>query len=172
MLDYAEARGAAERIKQEVLARRMPPWGAVAGFGDLVDDTSLSDAQIEMLVDWVETGMARGNNRRVLPEAPPAPPAETPFRLPENAVPARGTTTLERGLTLVALLPSDVPADTSARIVAVLPDGTIEPLVWLYRYDDAFAHPFRLRQPLALPAGTEIRGVPPEATLWLIPARD
>jgi hypothetical protein len=38
---YAEARPWAKAIKGEVLSRRMPPWGAVKGFGDFRDDESL-----------------------------------------------------------------------------------------------------------------------------------
>jgi hypothetical protein len=56
------------------------------------------------------------------------------------------------------------------RIVALLPDGHIEPLLWLYEYDERFPHPFLLRKPLTLPAGTRIQGVPSEASVFLIPA--
>jgi len=38
MLTYAEARPWAVAIKDEVLSRRMPPWGAVKGFGEFRDD--------------------------------------------------------------------------------------------------------------------------------------
>ena len=35
---YAEARPWAVAIQEEVLTRRMPPWGAVKGFGDFRND--------------------------------------------------------------------------------------------------------------------------------------
>jgi hypothetical protein len=54
------------------------------------------------------------------------------------------------------------------RIVAVLPDGAVEPLVWLHDYDSRFAHSFLLRQPLALPANTVIRGIPADAAITLL----
>jgi hypothetical protein len=54
------------------------------------------------------------------------------------------------------------------RVVALLPRGSVEPLVWLHGYDSRFAHPFLFRQPLTLPAGTVIRGVPPDAQVSLL----
>jgi len=36
LMTYAAARPWAVAIKQEVLERQMPPWGAVKGFGDFV----------------------------------------------------------------------------------------------------------------------------------------
>lgn len=53
----------------------------------------------------------------------------------------------------------------------MLPDGAIEPLVWLHEYQETFSHPFWLAAPIALPAGTVIRGVPPDATVALLPGR-
>jgi hypothetical protein len=44
-------------------------------------------------------------------------------------------------------------------------------LVWLYEYEDRYQYPFWFRQPIELPAGTVIRGVPKDAELILIPGR-
>jgi hypothetical protein len=52
----------------------------------------------------------------------------------------------------------------------VLPDGEVEPLIWLYEYRNSYRHPFLLRKALDLPAGTLIHGVPPDAAIVLIPA--
>ena len=57
------------------------------------------------------------------------------------------------------------------QIVAVRPDGDVEPLIWLYEFKDSSRHPFLFRKPLELPAQTVIRGVGPGATIFLIPAR-
>ena len=96
----------AEAIKQAVLSRNMPPWGAVKGFGDLRDEQGLDEAQIEMIVDWVDTGTARGNNPRALPERPPPPKPNAPFEPPRNAVPVSGDFTLERPLRLAGVVPA------------------------------------------------------------------
>src|SRR5437773_2744512 len=51
LMTYAEARPWAKAIKEEVLERRMPPWGAVKGFGEFRDDQGLTQEQIELLAD-------------------------------------------------------------------------------------------------------------------------
>jgi len=63
----------------------------------------------------------------------------------------------------------EVPDKASLQITAELPDGSVEPLVWLEDYKPKFAHPFLLRTPLELPAGTVIRGVLPGSRVALFP---
>ncbi len=49
----------------------------------------------------------------------------------------------------------------SARLIARLPDGKIEPLVWLYRYDPRLDPVFTFREPLNLPVGTMVESSSP-----------
>ena len=49
----------------------------------------------------------------------------------------------------------------SARITARLPDGRIEPLVWLYRFDPKWNRVFRFREPIQLPSGTIVESSEP-----------
>jgi hypothetical protein len=77
---------------------------------------------------------------------------------------------LPRSLVLDGVMPVSVPSGQSFQIVAALPDGRVEPLVWLSEYRAAFRHPFLFRKPLSRPAGTVIRGVPAPASIRLIPA--
>ena len=49
---------------------RMPPWGAVKGFGNFRNDQSLSQEQIELVTKWVDGGIRRGNNPGMLPKPP------------------------------------------------------------------------------------------------------
>ena len=59
-----------------------------------------------------------------------------------------------------------------ARLVAELPDGKLEPLIWFYRYDPKFARTYYFRKPLKLPAGMRIVSSVPGVTVALIePAR-
>jgi hypothetical protein len=51
----------------------------------------------------------------------------------------------------------------SARITARLPDGRIEPLVWLYRFDPQTKLTFQFRRPLTLPPGTIVESSTPLA---------
>ncbi len=170
LMTYPEARERAEAIKREVLARRMPPWGAVQGFGDLGADGGLSQAQIDMLLDWIDGGMARGNNPRALPE-PPIFSEPQAFEAPSGAVAVSGELTLDRRLSVSGIQPLQVAPDASLPITALLPNGRVVPLVWLYEYRDEYRHPFLFRKPIDLPAGTVIRGVPAEAKVLLIPRR-
>src|SRR5438045_9065579 len=61
LMTYAEARPWAAAIKEEVLERRMPPWGAVKGFGEFKDDQGLTQEQIELIANWVEGGAPEGD---------------------------------------------------------------------------------------------------------------
>ena len=73
-------------------------------------------------------------------------------------------------MVLDGLMPRKVPTGQSMRITASLPNGAMRPLLWLHDYDERFQHPFLLRRPIQLPAGTVIRGVSAGAVLDLIPA--
>jgi hypothetical protein len=58
---YELARPWAKAIRNQVLERRMPPWGAVKGFGDFRNDPSLTPLEIEMITQWVEGGAPEGD---------------------------------------------------------------------------------------------------------------
>jgi mono/diheme cytochrome c family protein len=169
LMTYQDAQRRATEIKDTVLSRRMPPWGAVKGFGNFRNDQGLTQEQIDLIASWVEGGMTKGNNPNTMP---PVPRFERPaqFKIPANAIAVAGTLTLNQPLKVDGLYPEHVPPGTSMQVVAALPDGDVEPLMWLYEYKDDYRHPFLLRQPLSLPAGTIIRGVRPDARILLIPA--
>ena len=57
-----------------------------------------------------------------------------------------------------------------AEIIAELPDGRVEPLLWLDGYKPQFAHVFLFRSPIELPAGTVISGIPSGSSIVLLPA--
>ena len=96
-----------------------------------------------------------------------APAAVTP---PAGGVSVSGSVTLDRPLVLDGLMPRTVPPGQSMRITASFPNGAMQPLLWLHDYNERFQHPFLLRKPIQLPAGTVIRGVSPGAVVDLIPA--
>lgn len=56
LMTYQDAQPRAVAIKEAVLARRMPPWGAVKGFGAFRNDTGLSQEQVEIVSDWWKAG--------------------------------------------------------------------------------------------------------------------
>jgi hypothetical protein len=168
LMTYTVARPWAVSIKEEVLERRMPPWGAVKGFGDFRNDQALTPEQFELIVSWVEGGVPEGDAK----DLPPAPKfdqkAAAAARHGRLAV--SGEFELRQDLSLDALLPKTVPDDAAFRITAERPDGSIEPLLWFEHYHTKFAHPFLYRKAIKLPAGTRIHGVPEAATVLLLPA--
>src|SRR5262249_22722370 len=44
LMKYQEVQPRAAEIKQSVLSRQMPPWGAIKGFGDFRNDEGLTQA--------------------------------------------------------------------------------------------------------------------------------
>jgi hypothetical protein len=51
---YQDARAWAKAIRQEVLERRMPPWPGARGFGDFLNDRSLTPVEVELLTSWAD----------------------------------------------------------------------------------------------------------------------
>ncbi len=47
-------------MKEELLARRMPPWPAAEGVGRFVHDRSLSASELDSIVDWTDSGAPEG----------------------------------------------------------------------------------------------------------------
>jgi mono/diheme cytochrome c family protein len=168
LMTYAEARPWAVAIKEEVLSRRMPPWGAVKGFGEFRSDQGLTQEQLEIITAWVEGGVPEGNPKDLPPKPKLAKPSTTGAR--RNQIVVSGELTLNKPFKLDGLIPQEVPAGVPLKIVAKLPDGSIEPLLWLYEYKAQYKHAFLLRKPLNLPVGTIIRGVPSGASVILLPA--
>ena len=60
---YQEARPWARSIKNKVSRREMPPWfiDKTAGIQQFKNDVSLSDAEIDTIVRWVDGGAREGN---------------------------------------------------------------------------------------------------------------
>ncbi|HEX4275955.1 MAG TPA: cytochrome c [Bryobacteraceae bacterium] len=164
---YKDARPWAKAIGEEVLQRRMPPWGAVKGFGDFRNDKGLTEEQLELIVDWEEGGAPEGEEKNL-----PGPPKLTPERAITHSakeVAVSGDLKLPASVKLDGLWPKTVADSESFQITAELPDGSVEPLLWLRNFKKAYDHPFLLRHPLELPAGTMIRGVPGDANVALMP---
>ena len=154
LMTYTEARPWAKAIKDEVLGRRMPPWGAIKGFGDFADDQGLTQEQLELVSDWVEGGAPEGDptflpkapEGATLPHADPAPPG----------IAVDGELTLKSATTVAGVRVKGAADGASFMAVAHLPDGSTEPLLWLYDYKPKFDQPFWYSAPLRFPAGSRI----------------
>jgi hypothetical protein len=168
LLTYNDGRPWAKAIQEEVLERRMPPWGAVKGFGEFKNDQGLTPEELELIGEWVDGGAPEGEDKD-LPKpvtfTDPAPDSEQSGGLAVN-----GDFQLTHDLTLEGLLPRKARDNASFQIVAELPDGRVLPLLWMFPYKPAYAHPFAFKTPLPLPKGTMIRGVPSGAEIVLLPS--
>jgi hypothetical protein len=152
MLTYGEAR----------------PWAvAIKGFGAFRNDQGLTAEELERLLSWIDGGVPEGEDKDLPPPPKYSPPPV--YKIPPGAVTISGDYKLTRPFKLDGLMPKTVPPRASMRIVAELPNGAVEPLLWLDGYNSDFPHPFLLRTPLNLPAGAVIRGVAPGSSIALLP---
>ena len=97
LITYDDARPWARAVKQKVVKREMPPWGADPAIGKFSNDVSLNQTEIDTIAAWVDAGAPQGNPA----DLPPAPRFEsgwsigTPdliFRMQQPiTVPADGT---------------------------------------------------------------------------------
>lgn len=180
MAEYKDAFPWRTAIKEEVLERRMPPWGAVKGFGDFRNDQALTPEQLELLTSWAQGGSPEGD-----PKDFPAKDKldemmkgsawsgdKTRVDHRKGEIILNGDLKLAKAFTLDGLLPIETKPDTSFQLTAEFPDGRVEPLLWLDGYKPQFAHSFLFLNPIELPAGTMISGIPPGVKIALLPPQE
>ena len=84
LVTYEETLPWAEKIKDRVATRNMPPWhlDRTVGIQHFKNDTSLTDEQIATIVRWVDSGKAPGNPK----DMPPAKmwPSDEGWQLAEK----------------------------------------------------------------------------------------
>jgi hypothetical protein len=61
LLSYKDARPWSKAMREDVLAKKMPPWFADPRYGHFSNDRSLSPEEIARLVAWVDTGSKEGD---------------------------------------------------------------------------------------------------------------
>jgi hypothetical protein len=143
---YETARPWAVSIRNQVFQRTMPPWGAVKGYGDFRNDPSLTALEIEILTQWVEGGAPEGD-LKYLPSAPVTTKMESPkFRW------APAPTSISKAQTVSAIR---APGPTEVR--AILPDGTVQNLLWIRDPQPDYKGVYIFRDPVAMAPGTKIR---------------
>jgi hypothetical protein len=166
LLDYEQTRPWAKAIKEEVLERRMPPGGAVSGFGDLAQDGALSQEEIHLIADWVEGGAPEGDPK-LLPNVPiwwPEPraaPSGPEVRVQNGEV-------LSRDVTVAAVRIDRAPEGAAVKAM-VEHQGRIEPLIWINGFREKWKRAYGFRRVVKLAAGSRIRVAgPSEAVVVLI----
>ena len=71
LIAYKDVRPWARAIREKVVAREMPPWGADPHYGKFQNDPHLTDQQIAMIADWSKNGAPEGDPKFV-PKVPPS----------------------------------------------------------------------------------------------------
>jgi hypothetical protein len=121
-LTYAETRPWAKAIREQMIARTMPPWFADPDYGHFANDRSLSQSEIDTIAAWVNAGAPAGDPK----DAPPARQWQqgwnigTPDRVFEMpapfAVPAKGAVDYQ-----YLILPTRFTEDRWVQAVEVRP---------------------------------------------------
>ncbi len=168
LMTYQEARPWAKAMKEEVLERRMPPFAAVKGFGEVRDEGALTQEELHLIADWVEGGSPEGDDPKLLPKIPDfktvaAAPSiaakaggSSALGNPGPQLIADGTLTLKEPVTLIGARAGMMAEGASIQAVVQEPNGSIEPLIWIYDYKPKFDQAYYFEKPLTLPAGSKI----------------
>lgn len=69
LVSYEETRPWAKAIRERIITRQMPPWhiDKTVGIQKFKNDRSLSDAQIDTIVKWVDAGAPKGDVKDMPP---------------------------------------------------------------------------------------------------------
>jgi hypothetical protein len=170
LMTYQEARPWAKAIKEEVLERRMPPFSAVKGFGELRNDKAITQEELHLIADWVEGGSPEGEPS-LMPKPPdfnaPADPTDRPPKTGAEVI-VDGSLALTHPATFVGARAKALAEGASIKAIAQLPDGVIEQLIWIYNFKSKYDQPYYFRKPLNFPAGTKIETYPAGGSLALL----
>ena len=160
LMTYEVARPWAKAIKEETLERRMPPWQAVKGFGEFKNDRGLTQEELEVISDWVEGGAPEGDPKFVPPAPKPAEWLDPASPAGASEIDIANSSKIETAVRVQAIRPKNLKKGATVQVLAMHPDGTFAPLVWIYQFDPDFARTYYFKSPVTLPAGTEIRMSP------------
>ena len=69
LITYQETRPWVRSIKNKVMSGEMPPWHAAPSVGRFLNERRLTDAEREIIGEWVDAGAPEGD-RAKLPSAP------------------------------------------------------------------------------------------------------
>ncbi len=115
LMSFQEVRPWARAIKQRVVKREMPPWGADPAHGKFANDISLKQAEIDLIAAWVDAGAPEGNRA----DLPPAPQF------------AEGWSIGEPDLVFKMIKPFEVPADGTVPYMYVTVPTNLKEDVWV-----------------------------------------
>lgn len=162
LMKYDEARPWAKAIKDEVLNRRMPPWNAVKGFGDLYDDRSLTQEEISVVSNWVEGGAPEGQ-AIYAPEPPKfSEGMDAGPTAPQKSATVTSALAVKDSVELFGIMPVGIEPNDSVQVIASRPDGSIVPLLWVKQANADYSQIYYYSNDVPLPPGSKISVVPPD----------
>jgi hypothetical protein len=119
ILTYRDAASSALLIQAAVSSRKMPPWPPNDCCQQYRHDRSLSPAEIETILRWIDAGTPEGDPQGAPPSIPVVPPmlsrVDVSLRMPEAFVPVAQVETGE----LRCFLIEDWPFDTDKLVTGV-----------------------------------------------------
>ena len=169
LMTYDDARPWAKAIRDEVVSRRMPPWGPVKGVGEFRDDPSLSQIEIDMIVNWVEGGAPKGDDI-YLPASPHFGAEAKVAAAREVKLTSSTPIVLDDGVIAAGISPRSIGTGASLEVTAYRPDGAVEHLIWIRQWRVEDERTYYFRNSIRLPKGTRVAvysSEPAEASLVL-----
>jgi mono/diheme cytochrome c family protein len=115
LMTYEDARPWARALKQKVVAREMPPWGADPAVAKYSNDVSLKQAEVDTIAAWVDGGAPQGN----------------PADLPQTPEFAEGWTIGKPDLIFRMQQPYNVPADGTVPYTYVTIPTNLKEDIWI-----------------------------------------
>lgn len=124
LLTYEDAVKHAPTIKATVTSRFMPPWPADPEYNHFIGERFLSDEEIRIISQWVETGTPEGNRSEATVEANSVPgpkwgQQDLTVRIPDR-FPLPGD---NQDRFMMMKVPIELPADTFVRLIEIVPDN-------------------------------------------------
>jgi hypothetical protein len=115
LMTFDDARPWARAVKQKVVAREMPPWGADPAVGKFSNDVSLKPEEIATIASWVDGGAPQGN----------------PADLPPAPVFAEGWSIGKPDYIFTMLKPFNVPADGTVPYLYMTIPTNLKEDIWI-----------------------------------------
>ena len=125
LLTYADTRPWAKSIREAVITRSMPPWFADPKYGHFANERSLSQVEIDTLVNWLDGGTPEGDPKdapppRVWPQDWVIGLPDAVFEMPKSfPIPAKGAVDYR-----YIILPTRFSEDKWIQKVEVRPSDT------------------------------------------------
>jgi hypothetical protein len=127
----------------------------------------LTEEEITILSGWVAGGAPKGD-LSLLPEIPRTRQKPDPDLRTGKVLRVSGDIIVNHEVIVAAIRPETIPEGASIWLIAENPDGSVEPMIWLYKYAPRFARIYEFRAPMRFRAGTRFRMEPAIASVSLL----